>query len=88
MPAIIPLSSHNGMYGLKDVQIDPNSLGESSASRLLRRFQYCLKTIEWGDRFGDDKNKNSQNPTLGLFSDAVFCVSNINHSFFLRAIRG
>lgn len=24
VPAIIPLSSHNGMYGLKDVQIDPN----------------------------------------------------------------
>lgn len=24
VPAIIPLTSHNGMYGLKDVQIDPN----------------------------------------------------------------
>jgi hypothetical protein len=24
VPAIVPLSSHNGMYGLKDVQMDPN----------------------------------------------------------------
>lgn len=24
VPEIVPLSSHNGMYGLKDVQIDPN----------------------------------------------------------------
>ncbi|MDD3305662.1 MAG: DUF6056 family protein [Acetobacterium sp.] len=24
VPAIVPLSSHNGMYGLKDVQTDPN----------------------------------------------------------------
>lgn len=24
VPAIVPLSSHNGMYGLKDVQLDPN----------------------------------------------------------------
>lgn len=24
VPVIVPLSSHNGMYGLKDVQVDPN----------------------------------------------------------------
>lgn len=24
VPEIVPLSSHNGMYGLKDVQLDPN----------------------------------------------------------------
>lgn len=24
VPGIVPLSSHNGMYGLKDVQVDPN----------------------------------------------------------------